>query len=308
MIYIVHHNDLDGRAAAGILLGSLVDDVAEVFEMSYGQKLPEAVQGATKEDTVYMLDFSLQPFTEMLELDERTNFVWIDHHQSAINEAAKLGCHFSGDQDSRYCGAELTLLYCHRGILQPEIQAVTLVGDWDTWRHKDIKDSCAPAFKVSFDAMSPKQVIAWFEEAVQLQQTDRKLLQELTEAQITTGKALLEYEKIQDAELMKARAFDCTFSGKPAIVANIGQRGSNRFESVYDPDKHDLIVGFALENTGKFTVSLYSTKDEIDCGELAKELGKSSPYPSGGGHKGAAGFQTSYDHLMSLTDLFAEKL
>jgi nanoRNase/pAp phosphatase (c-di-AMP/oligoRNAs hydrolase) len=44
-----------------------------------------------------------------------------------------------------------------------------------------------------------------------------------------------------------------------------------------------LFIG-AFIAVGMGTVSLYSTKPEIDCGEIARTFG-------GGGHKGAAGFQ-----------------
>jgi nanoRNase/pAp phosphatase (c-di-AMP/oligoRNAs hydrolase) len=44
------------------------------------------------------------------------------------------------------------------------------------------------------------------------------------------------------------------------------------------------MVTFVRRVDKLWNVSLYSTKPEIDCGEIAKSFG-------GGGHKGAAGFQ-----------------
>jgi nanoRNase/pAp phosphatase (c-di-AMP/oligoRNAs hydrolase) len=78
----------------------------------------------------------------------------------------------------------------------------------------------------------------------------------------------------------------------------MGQRGSDRFASVYDPNKHEIMLGFAYENTDKITVSLYATHPLIDCGAIAKSCGEAGPFPGGGGHKGAAGFQTSWEFLM----------
>lgn len=82
------------------------------------------------------------------------------------------------------------------------------------------------------------------------------------------------------------------------IACNTTTNNSQFFDSVYDPEKHDLMVAFArVSNVRWFReneqgypqraypwkVSIYSTKPEIDCGAIAKSFG-------GGGHKGAAGF------------------
>ena len=67
------------------------------------------------------------------------------------------------------------------------------------------------------------------------------------------------------------------------ICLNTPLFSSQSFDSVYDPEKHDLMVPFAELANGKWKVSLYSTKPEIDCGAICKTFG-------GGGHKGAAGF------------------
>lgn len=67
------------------------------------------------------------------------------------------------------------------------------------------------------------------------------------------------------------------------VALNSAQRGSWQFNSVYDPSQHDAMVVYCMLKSGKYRVSLYSTKEEVDCGAIAKALG-------GGGHKGAAGF------------------
>ena len=67
------------------------------------------------------------------------------------------------------------------------------------------------------------------------------------------------------------------------ICLNTLQRGSWQFDSVWDPAKHDAMCVYGQLKDGRWRVSLYSTKADVDCGALAKSLG-------GGGHKGAAGF------------------
>jgi oligoribonuclease NrnB/cAMP/cGMP phosphodiesterase (DHH superfamily) len=58
---------------------------------------------------------------------------------------------------------------------------------------------------------------------------------------------------------------------------------SNFFDGFFDPEKHDVMCAYSQRSDGKWKVSLYTTKDDIDCSAIAKHFG-------GGGHKGAAGF------------------
>lgn len=58
------------------------------------------------------------------------------------------------------------------------------------------------------------------------------------------------------------------------------------FDSIYDPERHHAMATFCRLKppAHKWTVSLYSTRDDVNCADIAKSFG-------GGGHKGAAGFQ-----------------
>ena len=67
------------------------------------------------------------------------------------------------------------------------------------------------------------------------------------------------------------------------VALNTLQRGSWLFKSVWDPAKHDAMCVYGQLKDGRWRVSLYSTKPEVDCGAICKAFG-------GGGHRGAAGF------------------
>lgn len=325
--HIIHHNDLDGYASAGIARAFLAKEKVypNFIEMNYGMALPDVFK---PEDTVYMLDFALQPFDEAMEAlaNKVETFIWIDHHASSISaynllrqeKGALWG--YEGVRLDGYCGAELTWAWFNlpgKSLTQLEElcskapDAIKLVGDWDTWRHAKMVDSKAPFFKMYFDTLVPEGVIEWFyhyTNDVLRPNSGYTTMVKIDEA-ISTGVSIKMYEVSESAALMKSRAFDAelvvpfsdprlcsnTYS---VIAANFGARGSDRFGSVYDPNKHQIMLGFAYENTGKVTVSLYSTDPEIDCGALAKRCGEAGPFPGGGGHKGAAGFQTSWEFLM----------
>jgi hypothetical protein len=208
---------------------------------------------------------------------------------------------------SSFCGAERTWIWFKPNGEIPD--AIKLVGDWDTWRHAKMVDSKAPFFKMYFDTLVPEGVIEWFYQYtldVMRPNSGYTTMVKVDEA-IQIGTSVKMYEVSESAALMKSRAFEallivpvlpgCEYACS-VIAANMGARGSDRFASVYNPEKHDIMLGFAYENTGKVTVSLYSTKPDVDCGDLAKRCGEAGPFPGGGGHKGAAGFQTSWEFLM----------
>ena len=318
--HIIHHNDLDGYAAAGIAKAFLhKQGIYPAFhEMNYGMNLPEGIHS---EDTVYMLDFSLQPFSRMYALKESVQkFVWLDHHQSAYNDYNEwhakgkyesiLGAPMRPALTSDFCGAERTWIWFKPNGPIPD--AIKLVGDWDTWRHTKMVDSKAPFFKMYFDTLVPAGVIDWFyhyTNDVLRPNSDYTTMVKIDEC-VQIGTHIKMFEVAESAALMKSRAFDAKLvvpfpeptrgsNTYAVIAANFGARGSDRFASVYNPEKHQIMLGFAYENTGKVTVSLYSTNPDIDCGALAKRCGEAGPFPGGGGHKGAAGFQTSWGHLMS---------
>jgi len=320
-VHIIHHHDLDGYAAAGIAKAFLAKEgiYPTLHEMNYGMTLPEGIHA---NDTVYMLDFSLQPFSRMYALKESVEkFIWLDHHDSSKRDYMEW--HGKGgygaidganrverEDEPLVCGAELTWWHFNPGVEAPD--AIKLVGDWDTWRHAKMVDSKAPFFKMYFDTLVPEGVIEWFyhyTNDVLRPNSGYTTMVNVYEA-IKIGTSIKMFEVAESAALMKSRAFDAELIvpfSEPTrgsnvysvIAANIGQRGSDRFASVYNPEKHQIMLGFAYENTGKVTVSLYSTDPDIDCGALAKRCGEAGPFPGGGGHKGAAVFQTTWGHLMT---------
>lgn len=79
------------------------------------------------------------------------------------------------------------------------------------------------------------------------------------------------------------KAFVIDFHGLRAIACNSGS-GSTSFASVWDPEKHDLMMTFKYTGE-KWVFGIYTDKEDIDLSAIAKT------YPGGGGHRKAAGFQ-----------------
>jgi nanoRNase/pAp phosphatase (c-di-AMP/oligoRNAs hydrolase) len=74
------------------------------------------------------------------------------------------------------------------------------------------------------------------------------------------------------------------YGGLRAICLNTRAFSSNTLKSVYNPDKHDVMIGFEYTGT-KWSISLRSDND-IDVSVIAKVRG-------GGGHTKAAGFEVN---------------
>jgi len=99
---------------------------------------------------------------------------------------------------------------------------------------------------------------------------------------IAAGSTILHYQRKQDAELVEHNWFPVTFAGHRWQACNRLGKGSQFFDSVWDPLHFDGVLSFGWTGQ-RWQVGLYSTKPDVDCGAIAKRFG-------GGGHPGAAGF------------------
>lgn len=303
MIHVFYHSaDLDGMCSGAIVKHVFTD--CELYGINYGQDFPwDKIQ---QDDTVFMVDFGLQPFDGMVRLNGMCKLHWIDHHKTALDDAYKAGFLASGGQllvDGR-SGCELTWEYVSNmrdpgnPSLPPEPLAVHLLGRYDVWDHSDPRALQFQYGMRQFKDTYPENQELW----------QRAFYSEgFTDMVVKDGRLLLEYEDSQNAKFCKAYAFetelclghkDCPTEWPthmfPAVCVNRGFTNSKVFDSVYDPTKHLLMITFCRLKlpARKWTVSLYSTRDDVDCGAIAREFG-------GGGHRGAAGFQCEnlpFDH------------
>ena len=268
-----HSVDLDGQCSGAIVKYTYPE--CEMIGINYGDDFP---WDTIKEgETVFMVDFSMQPITDMLRLNIVCDLIWIDHHKTAIDEANANGFIASGGQcvEVGKAGCELTWEYIRPDENMP--RAVYLLGRYDVFDHSDA-DTLPFQYGMRFqDDTYPENQALW----------QSLFLNDGNIGDIKrSGDITLKYDELQNAKFCKAYAFDTEFEGLQAICANRGFCSSKLFDSVYDENKHDLMIMFQCLPLPKemWTVSLYSTKDEVDCGVIAKKYG-------GGGHKGAAGFQ-----------------
>jgi oligoribonuclease NrnB/cAMP/cGMP phosphodiesterase (DHH superfamily) len=281
-----HSADLDGHCSAAIVKMKYPE--AELIGINYGQQLDYSK--ISKDDMVFMVDFSLQPFTEMTKLAAYIgldNLIWIDHHETAIkdaNDTKKMTSDGSiivefnmicpGKRLIGKAGCELTWEYLFPNREMPA--AVSFLGRYDVW---DLQGSVLPfQYGMRLNNTWPDNQEMWQKF---LKQDDDETTM-LNVDTIRQGETILKYQDQENEKYCKSCAFEVQFEGFKAIAVNKLLTSSQLFKSVWNKEKYDIMITFGLRSNGMWTMSFYTDKEGIDCSLLAKKLG-------GGGHKQAAG-------------------
>ncbi len=277
-----HHNDLDGRCAAAIVLMKYPE--CRTREINYKDD-PCFKDEVQEGEVVFVVDFSFKPekMSELFKVTSHTNIIWIDHHKTAIDyryfASNGIEVFLAGKRDYSTpgkSGCELTWEY----IFQPDHlieknaapempEAVRLIGDYDTWRFdtEDISKIFYEGLKI-FDNFP--QSYAW-----------TKLFDNDQCFEVTVQNAGINAIQYRDKfcyDYREAFGWKVDFEGYDCYAMNLYKTGSLGFGE--EMEEHDICIA-CVYSAGKWTVSLYSTK--IDVSIIAKKYG-------GGGHEGAAGF------------------
>lgn len=262
-----HSADLDGHCSGAIVKLKYPD--CEMIGINHGEVFPwETIE---VDEDIFIVDFSL-PVEDMLTINELAKLHWIDHHKTAIDATNKKYFSPRGGKllNNDFAACELTWKYLNKEKDMP--LAVYLLGRYDIWKHDE--DSRALPFQYALRAKNtiPDKVSFW----------KNLLAKREVDDLVKEGKLILEYQSKQN-KILCNNSFESTINGYKAICINDVLGNSITFESVYNPEIHQLMIKFYLANK-KWNVSLYSTHDDINCGKLAQKFG-------GGGHRQAAGFK-----------------
>lgn len=274
-IVFYHGVDLDGHSSGAVV--KLKHPGADLRPISYGEAFP--FQDVIGRDVVFV-DFSLQPISEMRKMaDSVKSLAFIDHHVSAIdawNNQKTQPKNVETRFDDKKAACELTWEHFFPDVMTP--LSVYLLGRYDVWDHE--ADSRVLPFQYGMQQFDtdPRTNFAFWQTLL-----DPRDPFGMVERLVTDGRAVLRYVEVTDAADCRRMVFETRFEGLRAIVANMLRAGSHFFDAVYDPDKHDIMVSFGWAN-GKWNISLYSTKEEVNVAELARKHG-------GGGHRASSGYQ-----------------
>jgi oligoribonuclease NrnB/cAMP/cGMP phosphodiesterase (DHH superfamily) len=271
---VLHHNDMDGRAAAAIIrLNYPVDDI-EFIEMNYGKSVPFDL--IEPNELVYIVDFSLQKpgdWEKLLLVTDRV--VWIDHHGTAIKGSGHQH-NLKGIRKVGECGALLTWRFFNGHDDAKVPLSLQYINDWDCWIHNMVDTI---PFKLGMDMrdIHPSNTI-WDS----LLSTNSKVSEGFVEDIIEEGGIVHSYQTQCDKEYIEAWGYSTKLENYTVFAVNKGRTSSLAFGDLID--EYDICCSYVF-NGLFYTISLYSNKDNIDCGAICKKRG-------GGGHKGASGFQS----------------
>lgn len=279
-----HKVDWDGVASAAIVQHCIPDVILHPF--NYDCEFP--LDQIDRNDVVYFVDVSLQPYTKIFEVCAKAKrVIIIDHHKTLIdaaNSSAKPD-NLELVLDPTFAGCELVWNYFNPKEETP--RAICLLGQYDSWRDKEEKKKPYDreweiALSFQFGMRNYELDVTFFRENVLF---DSTLVPEIIER----GELILKYQDNQNKIAMKS-SFLFEIEGFKCLCLNTGFRNSQVFSSVWNEKEYDMMLAFSYTGS-RWSYSAYSTKQNIDCGAFAKMFG-------GGGHRGAAGFYT--DELIFL--------
>lgn len=266
-----HSADLDGHCSGAIVKFTYPE--TELFPINYGDNFPWHSIDPT--DVIYMVDFSLQPVSDMFKLYNilKDKFIWIDHHISAIND---FKTHYpyvniNGCQHNGVAACELIWNYFFPKNQLPT--SVKLLSKYDVWK---LDENVLPfQYGLRLENTWPENQDLWEKLFMDNQQIN---------SIINSGKTIIKYQTKQDEIYCKVNAFEIDFEGYRAIVINKTLASSLTFKSIWDNSKYDIMINFGVNKNGFWKFGFYTDKDGIDVSILAKKFG-------GGGHAQAAGCQ-----------------
>jgi len=263
-----YHIDLDGECSAAIVLSKF--PYCETISIDYSKDPYPYLDSISSGELIFIVDFSFKPDFMSL-LCQKVDVVWIDHHKTILDHPFNRS-DIKGIRDTSKSGCELTWEYVYPNLdkMQDTPLAVSLIGDYDTWKFK-MKNSKFFHYGISIHDTSPNSDL-W--KTLLTYQDPEGVISDIVKEGIPIQTFI---EKVAKSK-RDSYGFETTLDGHPAFALNYYAFGSNIFQETQN--RYDLCISFLFDGT-QWIVGLYSTK--IDVSEIAKKFG-------GGGHRGAAGF------------------
>ena len=301
-IYVYHHNDHDGIVAAGVLY-NYYRDIKEkfVFNMiDYNTVLNFDHIDFENRDMVYFLDYSfsnkenIEEFKKLLNRRLHSNdVVWIDHHKTSVESELNNFYHIPGVRRIGLCGAAWTYLYLNMSHFSkfdinsrddiPELfhnsedipKFLKYIDDYDCWKHL-YPETNDFHYGLTVSDLTDIGITLLIENSDGVYPYIGNIIEQ--------GQAIQRYLDFENKEYhVDMYGFEYTLpeehGGYRCFCMN---RKGNSLMFGDKINEYDAVIPFYF-NGERWTYSMFSNKDHIDCSEVAKSYG-------GGGHKGAAGW------------------
>ena len=276
---IIYHNDFDGKCSAAIAYlyygNEIGENNIEFIEADYNKEIP--LSTFKENEKIIILDFSFsEDFMNKL-LDITTDIIWIDHHKTSI-EKFKNNEKINTLPGLRLSGTAACPLSWHYFFYSEKVpDIVKYIADYDVWTFEyDFYTEYVQEGLKTYD--TDPDSLFWVEVSDDLNPN------ETVDRVIDRGRTCLYYRDSIYNKMIGDFSFETELEGYSVIALNTPLRGSPIFGDL--KDEYDIMSVFCY-NGEKWTVSLYTVKDDIDVSEITERKG-------GGGHKQAAGFVSEY--------------
>ncbi len=287
MLCFYHSGDLDGKCSGAII--KYFNPSCELIPFDHGRTFP---WDKIKNQIVYMVDMSLNTIEEMKRISNSCiEFIWIDHHAVIINESNRQNFNPNGKRENGVAACELTWMFeSERNSTKncPPKQmpkTVWLLGRYDIWDLEADKDIIPFQLSMKAKGMDPRISMEYWEYIFKTNKDVHNM--------VNKGRAIHEYMIQENENFMNHYSIDTELTGLRVLAVNRQPVNSALFESHWDNEKYDLMLGFCRFKNNKngylWKISMFTDKPGINVGEIAKKLGDYYGL-GGGGHVQAAGF------------------
>ena len=291
MLCFYHGGDLDGKCSGAII--KYFNPECELIPFEQGREFP---WDKTRNEIVYLVDMSL-PLIDMIKLSEEyaSKLIWFDHHFTTTKEAKDKNFNPAGHRDPYFAACELAWSSVADNVIDEMMpQAVYLLGRFDVWDLKADKRIIPFQLAMKAKGMDPRYCMEdWIELLSIGYEEGESYENQLIDKLVEKGVAIHEYVARENRDFMNSYSIDTELDGLKVLAINRGRINSAFFESKWDNNKYDLMLGFCRLNHGKdgplWKISMYTDKPGINVGQLAKKYGDYYGL-GGGGHVQAAGF------------------
>lgn len=308
-VYVYHHNDHDGIISAGVLYNLNLKEKYKSEDIIFNMidyQVNLNFDHINPEDKVYFLDYSfsnthnIEAFKNLIK-NGNENITWIDHHKSSVKILNDLKQEhelenfvIDGIVQEGLCGAAWTYLYCYE--MHEEFaynsrehyadrfqnnkhipQFLKYIDDYDCWKHiyPETND-----FHYGLTVSDPKDPII----STLLEKQPAIRARNYVIQIIESGKEIQKYLNFENREYhVNMYGFEYTLpedhGGYKCFCLN---RKGNSIMFGDKVKEYDAVIPFYF-NGNRWTYSMFTEKDNVDCESVARSYG-------GGGHLKAAGW------------------
>jgi oligoribonuclease NrnB/cAMP/cGMP phosphodiesterase (DHH superfamily) len=297
-IHVLSHADSDGRAASYAAFrnfrGQAMASRTKFYEVQYNQPFPIDLDTLTKDDHVYILDFSYDRVTLDRVYEKVGKLVIIDHHESALEQLRDRPYAIF---DMNKSGAMLAWEYFFPNISPP--MPFLFVDDFDMWRWKFTNHTAAFEAWLRYDRVG-QDWDKWEKLCFDREALDNALVKGAVIVDINEG---IIKRFIDNPDSIMINNFFYDESCRKVVYAiynDISILHSELAQAVYTKFEVDMTIGWRVKGKNVVFSIRSPDKERFSAKRFAEHY-------NGGGHPSAAGFSLPLDKGMELVKHFMSK-